>query len=155
MNTVITSPKEGNGKAVLLGSVTNTPGEEKTLFQPFASGAGLNSAGISPLQSWWSLLVTRNLFPEGHLTPYPQISISGMPFILFGSWRNSDTERLTYILWILCNRVKRPKLRLGSRKLGSYLRGIADSLCDQWYLLSWALSFSHYKMESGLTIQRY
>ena len=52
MNTVITSPKEGNGKAVLLGSVTNTPGEEKTLFQPFASGAGLNSAGISPLQSW-------------------------------------------------------------------------------------------------------
>lgn len=52
MNTVIISPKEANGKAVLLGSVTNTPGEEKTLFQPFAAGAGLNSAGISPLQSW-------------------------------------------------------------------------------------------------------
>ena len=65
-NTVMTSPKEGNGKAVLLGSVTNTPGEEKPLFQPFPSGAGLNSTGISPLQSWWSLLVTRNLFPEGH-----------------------------------------------------------------------------------------
>ena len=45
MNTVITSPKEGNGKAVLLGSVTNTPGEEKTLFQPFAAGAGRNSRG--------------------------------------------------------------------------------------------------------------
>lgn len=29
MNTVIISPKEGNGKAMLLGSVTNTPGEER------------------------------------------------------------------------------------------------------------------------------
>ena len=110
MNTVIISPKEEKQESRVIRKCLQCSGQGKDPLLPFLSGTSLKSAGISPLQSWWSFPVTQNLFPEDHLTPHTKNSIPEMPFILVDGWRNSNPERLMYLLRILYNRVKWPKL---------------------------------------------